>query len=606
MKRLLCLLMVLILLSGCSAPALRPPEGVTEPSAPPTEADKSWVEQIGKPWDKTGRLVEVPLTIPGGLHYSSAGAFDGDLLLWSYNYHLEDTCVLELCLVELDDGTISAQVDIPLREGIAPQILDDRIYLCDNYSGVIYALDKTLTVIQTWEAPPTEGIWYMGGSTLYVFMWDGGSYTLDLLTREKKPLLGDCDLGCMTVSRNFATIEYYRKDTGAVNMALIDIVTGEVFTPPVEGRLLSVDYRNGTYLCNRYQDGYIYCIGSETEGMQYVKLDVETLQFLDDTTLLLRSDDGRRISIHDLQGKALFQCQISGWEYMTACQDVIPNTALGGYFCLLNSYDSAYRLLFWNPELVEQGVDLPFAPIPEPSREQAQLESKANALSEKYGVSILVGQACNTEFAGFHAEIADDWMTVSLALDTLDQALSRYPKDFFYQLRYDTIRTVEFQLVGMLNPIDAEEYPDSYSAFTQTLYDRHQVVVDVYSSTHQTYFHELSHVIDNYLAWDAANRSDALFSEGSWAAMNPDWFPDYSYTYSLQYALEDSDSFIDSYSTVSPSEDRARVMEYAMLDFNAFWGHDNLTRKLRFYCSCIRDAFDTTKWQEKLPWEQYL
>ena len=67
-----------------------------------------------------------------------------------------------------------------------------------------------------------------------------------------------------------------------------------------------------------------------------------------------------------------------------------------------------------------------------------------------------------------------------------------------------------------------------------------------------------------------------------------------------------SDSFIDSYATVSPSEDRARVMEYAMLEFNAFWGHDNLTEKLRFYCSCIRDAFDTTNWPNRLPWEQYL
>ena len=217
-----------------------------------------------------------------------------------------------------------------------------------------------------------------------------------------------------------------------------------------------------------------------------------------------------------------------------------------------------------------------------------------------------MGQACNTEFAGFHAEIADDWLTVSLALDTLDQALSRYPKDFFYQLRYDTIRTVEFQLVRMLNPYDTEEYPESYAAFTQTLYDRHMIVVDVSSATHQTYFHELSHVIDSYLGWDADHRQDALFSEERWAAMNPVWFPGYSYTYSLQYALEDSDSFIDSYATVSPSEDRARVMEYAMLEFNAFWGHDNLTEKLRFYCSCIRDAFDTTNWPNKLPWEQYL
>ena len=67
-------------------------------------------------------------------------------------------------------------------------------------------------------------------------------------------------------------------------------------------------------------------------------------------------------------------------------------------------------------------------------------------------------------------------------------------------------------------------------------------------------------------------------------------------------------SFVDSYSTIKPTEDRARVLEYAMAEFGyyTFEDADILLKKLDYYCRCIRDAFDTAGWEEPLPWEQYL
>ena len=66
--------------------------------------------------------------------------------------------------------------------------------------------------------------------------------------------------------------------------------------------------------------------------------------------------------------------------------------------------------------------------------------------------------------------------------------------------------------------------------------------------------------------------------------------------------------FVDSYSTINPTEDRARVMEYAMSSYGAWTFEDakGLTEKLDYYCRCIRQAFDTTGWPEIVRWEQYL
>ena len=134
------------------------------------------------------------------------------------------------------------------------------------------------------------------------------------------------------------------------------------------------------------------------------------------------------------------------------------------------------------------------------------------------------------------------------------------------------------------------------------------MVIDIEASTTETYYHEFSHIIDSYLEWESLEREDALFSEETWNSLNPKWFDGYSYDYGYEIYLDDYTYFVDSYATISPTEDRARVLEYAMADFGRWTFEDakGLRKKLDYYCRCIRDAFDTTGWPEVLPWEQYL
>ena len=72
--------------------------------------------------------------------------------------------------------------------------------------------------------------------------------------------------------------------------------------------------------------------------------------------------------------------------------------------------------------------------------------------------------------------------------------------------------------------------------------------------------------------------------------------------------MQDFSCFVDTYSTIRPTEDRARVLEYAMVDYGlyTFEGCATLIAKLDYYSRCIRDAFDTTGWPDMVLWEQYL
>ena len=67
--------------------------------------------------------------------------------------------------------------------------------------------------------------------------------------------------------------------------------------------------------------------------------------------------------------------------------------------------------------------------------------------------------------------------------------------------------------------------------------------------------------------------------------------------------------FIDTYSRTFPTEDRARVMEYAMIGWDWMFSEDGsapLREKLRYYADCIRDCFDTAGWPAVTRWEQPL
>lgn len=198
---------------------------------------------------------------------------------------------------------------------------------------------------------------------------------------------------------------------------------------------------------------------------------------------------------------------------------------------------------------------------------------------------------------------------VSAGLDLLEDALSVFPEGFFRQLIYGHIDRVQFQLVGGLAATNGFGGDMSYAAFTDANGSVCKIVLDIYSLSKNTVWHELSHAIDRRLAWDATYRDEALFTEEGWSALNPDGF-----TYTGEYGSlgtniqpEWYSYFIDDYSMINATEDRARIFEYAVEDSGTlFRDAPGLIAKLQYYSDCIRDCFDTALWPEITAWEAPL
>lgn len=609
MKKLVILLLIVMLIAGCGKEDPVPTTLPTEPTVP-TEPPLPWVQAVGMEWDADGVLQEIPLTIPDGLHLTAAMEFDGDLLLWSTDTHLADRTMVEMCLIELDDGSIVARQDVAVTGYVYPQSVGKALYLCDAAAGVILELDRSLEIVNRMEIEPGESSLYMGGDgTCYRHTMDETFLMLDPATGETKPVLeGNPAIAWITESGESVLIKYYRTDNGAPTYAVLDLNTGECFPADTDEQVDSVSRVGDTWLMEKYLDNYVYYMQTGDEAPMRVLPQDGNLALLDEGYLMETSMDGTMLRLYELDGSLLTACSFyeTGSGYVAS--DLIWNEAMGGYFFLTRSYDETARLMFWDVSKSAGGSDLTIAPVPEPDAVQAGLEARAEELEKKYGLTILVGDQCDTQFDEFTAAQTADWDQVMMALDTLDRALQVYPEGFIRQLRYDYIQGVQIQLVTDLVADGGGRTGDGYNAFTQPRWDYYLMVIDIEDSRESTYYHEFSHIIDRCLEWDANLREDALYSEDEWASMNPGWFEGYTLDYSQERYLEDYGWFIDGYSTISPTEDRARVMEYAMVDYGKWTYEDakGLQKKLDYYCRCIRDCFDTTGWPDRVIWEQYL
>ena len=116
----------------------------------------------------------------------------------------------------------------------------------------------------------------------------------------------------------------------------------------------------------------------------------------------------------------------------------------------------------------------------------------------------------------------------------------------------------------------------------------------------QALYHELYHVMETHIL----TKSSAL---DQWEALNPAGF-----TYGNMEAMEvylqgQTRAFADSYSMRSSKEDRARILENAMLSGKEeLFRSEYMQRKLTAICQGIREAYGLRKTTEILPWERYL
>lgn len=245
------------------------------------------------------------------------------------------------------------------------------------------------------------------------------------------------------------------------------------------------------------------------------------------------------------------------------------------------------------------------------------IQEKADALENAYGITIYLGPEVPKQIDCYHLKQECDPETITQSLDMLDEILAAYPSGFLDQLCYGENRSLHIYLSGAISS-DADGMLDEPSAYVNSINSYMVMVLDTQYFWNWGYIlnHEISHMIDRRLLFCNITLENTLFSEDDWATYNPSDF-----TYLDSYDGYESDVrydkyrsyFVDSYGITFATEDRAELFGNAMwnalegVNDQAIFAQDTPTRsKYEYYCKCIRDGFDTTKWESTPSWEQVL
>ena len=235
----------------------------------------------------------------------------------------------------------------------------------------------------------------------------------------------------------------------------------------------------------------------------------------------------------------------------------------------------------------------------------------ADRLSHRYGVQILLWTDA-TAFQPWDYTLIPEHQVpvIRNELKELESFLSLYPQGFLQTAATTTTSgRIQIALVrSILGNTDAGrsfdevvglQYWDEHANAYLSLSVNQNLLV-------QNACHEMFHIIDSRVLTLSKAYDD-------WNQLNPKGF-EYDYDYMENLSREDEQwlygserAFIDRYSMSYPREDRARIMEYAMMDGNQdFFASETMQKKLRQLCMGIREAFGMKHYAAPLVWEQYL
>ena len=649
---LLCLLAALVLFTtGCAkevgitpAPDEQPGSGQQTPdvpvtpgdeTVPPVEDDAAPEQQPPavepepsildnrQPLDALGVVSQVPLEqtmLPSVL------LLDSGLLVWGYELGEDMTSVLKFYVLSTQTGEVLYETSFAGIDVLDVQRCGGAVSVIDWADGEIFLLDQTLQQIQTHQVPADYNAVHVSPdmTKAYSITKEEGIRVTDLATGDVT-VLAENVIRMLESGRCGDLVSFSGTDRDSLMAVrgVVDLAAGEVTMLPFEGAFSNASCSEDVWLASHMGEDEDYYIGKADRPYRFSpEGQYATVRMLGDPARLLAvsydANGSSEMTLYGLDGSFLSRCTFDG---VLLTSDPVWSQEDGGYYCAAAKHeDGSAHLFFWDLSVPVAGESLQLEPAYETelaagTAVSQELYDRAATLSEQYGITVRIADQIVTEYGDFIAVMEADERYVSDGLDAVESALSSLPQGFMKQLLYGNQIEIEFHLAGALEKTDLPEVVSgftSFSGFVETQEGRTVLVVDITraGSLEQTIYHEIVHLIDNKMTFDANLRGDSPYSEEAWAALNPEGF-EYANTTSempMSYFSDGYESwFVDLYSRTFAREDRARILEYAMIGSDwTFSSAPKRLAKLEYLCACIRDSFDTTGWPEQTVWEETL
>lgn len=596
MKRFLILLVCFALLAGCQAD----PQATTNPETTSPQA-QTLLEQ-GKP--ESGNLLYIPNPHVESMVCPELRLFGNSLLLYE---HTDDG--MQLKRISLEDGSLLAQATYPASPSASVQIGNGLIGLCTG--SQVLLLNDALEMECTYSVPLDGDTWYLNQEleTLYVF-FEEGLVSYDLASGSAQWLLDDAaHVLPYGTGSGYVVFSYTHRTDKKTYHRCLNLSTATIETMPVDGAILS-GVRSGDQWLLR-QDTDTYVLVRQEEAVTFTQSEGLVELLPGKRQLLVTDGSYRALTLYDLDGNFLSSCALPKTEHTSVGTDLVWSGYWQGYF-FRDTYEDSAHLMFWDPSTAQEGAALSFTSLgavkaPEPLLEK-EIYQKVTELSQRFGVEIRIAEQCALNYSHYEADALTDPYSVRHALNVLELAFRNYPDGFLPQLPYGELQQIRIELVENLRGKEGvDTHPMVIGGFAQEKFDHYLIVFDGLTLDTQAVYHELSHVIDKHLEWDANLRPQALFSEATWLSLQPEGFR-YAYSYVHMpdeiAAYENSGYFIRSYAMTFPTEDRATLMSLIMSDKTVLQENPAMAEKMRYYAACIRDCFDTEGWPETTQWEQ--
>lgn len=581
-----------------------------------------------KLWEENDNLYEIPLDALNGVRQSNVYRFGNDLLLAYEEYDAEkEQYFYTVKLLSFENGEALYEKQFEGLVYFVVQVLDEHIAINDLGDGKCYLLDSKLELINTYELTGGRFCLDKKAEKAYQFTYDQGIKVVELSGGKESVILENgVNIYLCEASGDEATFIYTDMNTLFRSNGVLNLENGEIRTVESHYSFDGLEVSGDTFLGEVEGMTPFYVLSDGTnQGLFYGDINATVGVNNASGHIMFCKTIGTGdhfILAYDDQGNLLSQCDINGLNRYDLI-DFAWYEEYNGYLFILTDESDCAHLMFWEitGEVIENDLELEDVDesikTPVGTAVSQEVFDRAKELSEKYDVEILIADQCDTVFTDHSADLLLEEADISQALDTVDYVLGRYPEGFFEQLKHNTYKEIEIQLVGILekdySTDDITYVSGGFVNYTYTgkllmALDARPMNLDdeINPILEETMYHEISHIIDKRLEYDGKYRKDASYTEEGWTELNPEGF-EYNDSYYGTLDPQYADYFVDHYACTNATEDRARIMESAMLnDESVFEGKEGLTEKLRYYSEGIRDSFDVTGWPKILPWEAPL